>query len=113
MSGAESDLLLFRVCHDGLECALVALIPDDDAVSVELEEIFVLEAHRGKGFGAEIIEAVVGMCRAMGYSRITAWAQPLDDEEEYDLAKERLINWYLRCGFTRLGGAWDELERLI
>lgn len=74
---------------------------------------FVLADFRGRGLGAEIIERLVVICRALGKTRITVWAHPLDDDEDDDDAKTRLVNWYMRCGFARSGGAWDELERRI
>jgi GNAT superfamily N-acetyltransferase len=111
-SGGDSDVLLFRILECGEESALVALRTDDDEAAIELEEIFVLPELRGGGLGGRVIEGIVEICRGMGRTRITVWAHPLEDAEDDVDAEVRLVDWYLRCGFSR-SGAWDELERPI
>lgn len=108
---SEPDMLLFRVLEHGEECSFVAL-RDEDAETIELEEIFVISEFRGHDLGAKIIDGVIDICRELGKRRVIVWAHPLDDDDDDDDAKRRLIAWYERCGFTQYN-AWDELERWI
>jgi GNAT superfamily N-acetyltransferase len=110
VSEEDSGLLLFRVTDGDEECAIVALRAEEGETDAELDEIFVDAAFRGRGLGGKVIERVVDFCRALGRTRITVWAHPLDDDS--DEAKIRLVNWYEEQGFS-CSGAWDELERTI
>ena len=66
----------------------------NDPASIELERIYVLESHQGKGFGKQFLEEIFAVCsqKKAGYIWLGVW-------EENDGA----IRFYERYGFRKFG----------
>jgi GNAT superfamily N-acetyltransferase len=113
-SGKENEgLLLFRVSTDDQECGLVLFNTQEDDVSLWIEELWILSNLRARGFGSATLAQAEEVATSLGRSKLAVWAEPLDDGDEVGDAKARLVNWYIRNGFTCSGGPWDELERPV
>jgi GNAT superfamily N-acetyltransferase len=112
VGSGDDSILLYRVTDDGEECAIVILDPEANDDALDLEEIFVRAECRGRGLGGAILARVEDIARDMTRRRVTAWAVPLDDDDDDD-AKLELLGWYLKHGFARCTGRWDELEKLV
>lgn len=113
-SGKESEgLLLFRVSTDDQECGLVLFDTEEDDDSLWIEELWIPSDLRGRGLGSAILAQVDEVATSLGRSKLAVWAEPLDDGNDDQDAKARLVDWYIRNGFTCSGGPWDELERPV
>jgi ribosomal protein S18 acetylase RimI-like enzyme len=62
----EGDL--YRIVADGEEVGVVLLIPEGGAL--EIKNVALAEAHRGRGLGRAAIEAVADLARGAGFARL-------------------------------------------
>jgi len=111
-SGKEDEgLLLFRASADDQECGLVLFNTEEGEDSLWIEELWIPSDMRGRGLGSEILGQADEVATSLGRSKLAVWAVPLDDGDDDEEAKARLVNWYIRNGFTYSGGPSYELER--
>jgi len=75
-------------------CGVIRILWDGDVI--ELCDLFLVEKHRGKGLGSQIIHWIIEYARKENIHQICAIVTP---ENYCDF--DRLMNWYLRFGFRR------------
>lgn len=75
---------------DGLVAGCIG-VTREDAGRCELHRLYLLPAHRGRGFGGKLIETVISWCRENGCREIFLWS---------DLKFEAAREVYIRSGFS-------------
>jgi predicted GNAT family N-acyltransferase len=71
-------------------------VPHGEAVVAKLERFAVLPAHRGEGYGTQLVEAVVDDARRAGFETFVLHSQA------------HLEDWYERFGFESTGRRFQE-----
>jgi GNAT superfamily N-acetyltransferase len=84
----------FVAMQSGLAVGLVAGIVADSTEAAELVSMWVDPSWRGRGIGAQLVEAVAGWAIDGGFKRLRLWVAAGND------TAERL---YSRLGFVRTG----------
>ena len=72
----------------------------------ELEDLYVVPAHRSSGVASDLVEAAVAWCRSRDCSIVEVVVTP-DGEQRH-----HLTGWYLRRGFSDGGRRilWRRLD---
>lgn len=83
---------LFSLADDGIEVGVVLLISQDRAL--EIRNLAVDEASRGRGIGTQAIEAITDLARDRGYERLLVGTANSSLET---------LSFYQRCGFRIAG----------
>ena len=102
------DVAVLRATIDGEEVALLVLSIPAGLDEAELETIYVPVARRNAGIASGALRCAEDYCRQHGFSVLTLWANPLDDETD----QERLFDWYKRHGYVDAGGSY-ELRKIL
>jgi GNAT superfamily N-acetyltransferase len=74
----------------GLVTGCIGAVPAG-ADACELHRLYLLDSHRGKGWGRRLLETALLWCREQGRPRIFLWS---------DVRFDRARDLYVRCGFA-------------
>jgi diamine N-acetyltransferase len=97
--GASGNLVGFVMISDGIPAETLAA--DDDIVGPYfLWRLLIDHRHQGHGFGAATVAAVVDYLRTRPGAGVLLTSCGQGDGSPLD--------FYLRCGFTRIGEKWGE-----
>lgn len=91
----EDEAVHFVGYLDGDPVAAARLREYDESAA-KVERVAVAAAHRGEGFGAEIMREVEGVAAARGYERVTLHSQT------------HAAPFYDRLGYQRVGEEFEE-----
>ncbi|HEY8507665.1 MAG TPA: GNAT family N-acetyltransferase [Steroidobacteraceae bacterium] len=73
----------------------IAPLPESDGMTCELQRMYLLPQHRGKGIGQRLLDACIDAARSFGYAR--CYAETISE-------MTTAIAFYERNGFRRLPG---------
>lgn len=100
-----TDGRLFEAVESGVRVGVALLIIDGD--DIELRNLAVIAAHRGRGVGGAILERVASLARAEGVGGVTVGTAD---------ASLDTIGFYLRSGFRITGvraGFFDDYPEVV
>lgn len=101
----DKTIKRFLVRLNGTAIGLIGLAPsrdaDADSKTGEIVAIYLLEQYHGKGYGRELVDAMLDYFQISGFQHVTLWALE---------ANRAARGFYEHCGFI-LDGGQKEIEQ--